>query len=339
MERRIRMQTHEGAPARSRIAAVAAACVAVGIIAAVAAPADAAGAVASSSKHLLSWWKAAIMGTVEGITEFLPVSSTGHLLVTARLLDLPHTKGSEGLKAVNTYAIAIQFGAILALLGLFWKRFVEMVQGLLGKNPEGRHLLITLLIAFVPSAVLGAALDNKIEDVLFGPWPVVGAWIVGGAVIVVLARTHRIPDRREVAKAAPNAATAGLAALTYRQAAIIGAAQCLALWPGTSRSLTTILAALLLGISMSAAVEFSFLLGFATLTAATVFKLAKDGGTLVDQFGIATPMIGALFALVSAVLAVKWLITYLERHDLSLFAWYRFAIAIVTIGLIAGSVI
>ena len=298
--------------------------------------AELARAATADAGHLLTWWKAVILGIVEGLTEYLPISSTGHLLVTSRLLGLPDVKGSEGLKAVNTYAVAIQFGAILAVLGLFWRRFVDMVEGLLGRNAEGRHLLITLVIAFVPSAVLGAAFDNKIEDALFGPWPVVVAWIVGGVVILALERSGRLPSRR----GAPARGTRSvLMTITYRQALIIGLAQCLALWPGTSRSLTTILAALLVGLDMSVAVEFSFLLGFSTLSAATVFKLAKDGGTLVDQFGVVDPLIGVFFAFVSAVLAIRWLIAYLERHDLTVFAWYRFAVAAVTIILLAASVI
>jgi undecaprenyl-diphosphatase len=301
-------------------------------------PADAAELVrvtTSATGDLLTWWKAAILGVVEGITEYLPISSTGHLLVAARLLDLPSAKGSAGLDAVNTYVVAIQFGAILAVLGLFWKRFRDMILGLFGRNEAGRHLLFVLVIAFLPSAVVGVVLDKKIEDTLFGPWPVVAAWIVGGVLILFLERTGRIPDRGE--RAAPG--TDPLLSITYRQALIIGFAQCIALWPGTSRSLTTILAALLLGVAVPAAVEFSFLLGFATLSAATLFKLAKDGGNLVDQFGVVTPLIGAFFAFVSAVLAIKWLITYLERHDLSIFAYYRFVVAFVTIGLLLGGAI
>jgi undecaprenyl-diphosphatase len=290
---------------------------------------------ASSTEDLLTWWKAAILGIVEGLTEYLPISSTGHLLVTARLLNLPDEKGSAGLDAVNTYVVAIQFGAILAVLGLFWQRFVEMVQGLVGRNPEGRHLLITLVIAFLPAGVLGAALDTKIEDTLFGPWPIVVAWIVGGVLILVLERAGRIPDRH----ALDSGRTRSLTDITYRQALIIGLAQCIALWPGTSRSLATIVGALLLGVSMPVAVEFSFLLGFATLSAATVFKLAKDGGTLIDQFGILDPLIGAAFAFVSAVVAIRWLISYLSKHDLTIFAWYRFVVAAVTIILLATSVI
>jgi undecaprenyl-diphosphatase len=321
-----------------RFRVVASLSLAAVAVLALARPADAAAlarAASSSTEELLSWWQAAILGIVEGITEYLPISSTGHLLVVSRLLGLPDQEGSAGLEAVNTYAIAIQFGAILAVLGLFWKRFRDMVMGLFGKNPDGLHLLVTLVIAFLPAAVLGVLFDNAIEDALFGPWPIVAAWIAGGVLILVLERSGRIPDRGVQAEVGHNP----LAAITYRQALIIGLAQCVALWPGTSRSLATILGALLVGVAMPAAVEFSFLLGFATLSAATAFKLVKDGGTLVDQFGVINPLIGALFAFLSAVLAIKWLITYLERHDLSIFAWYRFGVAAIAVALLAGGVI
>ena len=161
------------------------------------------------------------------------------------------------------------------------------------------------------------------------------AWIAGGILILVLERTGRIPDR-----GVPSAEVGAdpLTAITSRQALVIGLAQCAALLPGTSRSLATILGALLVGVALPAAVEFSFLLGFATLSAATAYKLASDGGTLVDQFGVVDPLIGALFAFLSAVLAIKWLITYLERHDLSIFAWYRFVVAGLAIALLVGGV-
>ena len=290
---------------------------------------------ADAGEELLSWWQAAILGIVEGITEYLPISSTGHLLVVSRLLGLPSEEGSAGLEAVNTYAIAIQFWAILAVVGLFWRRFVSMVAGLFGRDDGGRHLLVVLVIAFLPSAVVGFLFDDAIESALFGPWPVVVAWVIGGIVILVLERSGRIPDRGE--KAAPG--TDPLLDITSRQALIIGLVQCLALWPGTSRSLTTILAALLIGVAVPAAVEFSFLLGFATLSAASFYKMAKDGGVLIEQFGVVTPLIGLLFAFISAVLAIKWLVGYLERHDLTIFAWWRFGAAAVAVGLLFAGVI
>src|SRR5262245_15216722 len=195
------------------------------VVLAVASPAGAAATQAVADS--LTQAKAAVLWIVEGITEYLPISSTGHLLVTARLLDLPSEEGTAGLDAVNAYVIAIQFGAILAVVALFWRRFVEMVQGILGRNPEGRRLFFSLVIAFLPSAVLGALFDDAIEDALFGPWPVVVAWIAGGVLILALERAGRIP------KGDPDPGPSRLAAITYRQALIIGIAQCAALWPGT----------------------------------------------------------------------------------------------------------
>jgi undecaprenyl-diphosphatase len=300
---------------------------------------DLAGAAGSATEEALggvmTWWKAAILGVVEGVTEYLPISSTGHLLVASRLLGLPDEKGSAGLDAVNAYAVAIQFGAIVAVAGLFWRRFRDMVLGLFGRSESGRHLLVILVIAFLPSAVVGFLFDDPIEDALWGPWPIVVMWVLGGLLILWLERTGRIPDRGEKA---PDGVDV-LRAITYRQAALIGAAQILALIPGTSRSLATILGALLVGVAVPAAVEFSFLLGFATLTVASGYKLATDGGTVVEQFGILDPMIGVLFAFVSAVLAIKWLISYLETHSLSIFAWYRFGAAAITAGLLLSGVI
>ncbi len=300
----------------------------------------------------LSWWQAVVLGVVEGVTEYLPISSTGHLLITSRLLGLPDEQGSAGLEAVNTYAIAIQFGAIIAVAGLFWRRFRDMLLGLVGRSEPGRHLLVILVIAFLPSAVLGFLFDDAIEARLFGPWPIVVAWVVGGVLILVLERTGRIPSRRTADRAAAGGAAGSgageepvevgrdqLLSISYRQAAVVGLAQCLALWPGTSRSLATILGALLVGVSVAAAVEFSFLLGFATLTAASGYKLLTGGDTLVEQFGVVTPLIGAFAAFVSAVLAIKWLVTYLERHDLTVFAWYRFAVAGLAVVLLLTGVL
>jgi len=347
-------------------AAVGAALLATVVVAAPAGAASFAASVSDAAGSSLTWWKAAVLGVVEGVTEYLPISSTGHLLVTARLLGLPSAKDSAGLDAVNTYVVAIQLGAILAVLGLFWKRFQSMLLGLIGRDDEGRHLLFTLVLAFMPSAVVGAVLDHKIEQALFGPWPVVAAWIVGGSIILILEGSGRIPRpsaqqpggagtaARRSGGAGPDptgrtgrinrvrgrtASTTSLAAITYRQALTIGVAQCVALWPGTSRSLTTIVAALLLGIAMPVAVEFSFLLGFATLSAATMFKLAKGGGNLLDTFGVVNPLIGMAFAFVAAALSIRWLVTYLQRHDLTIFAWYRFAVAALTIGLLASGLI
>ena len=265
--------------------------------------------------------KAIVLGAVEGITEFLPISSTGHLLVTQRLLGLGT---GDGKLAADTYAIAIQLGAILAVVALYRQRIVQLAQGAVGRDVDGRVILVRLVIAFAPAAAIGLVFGGGIKDRLFGPWPVVAAWLVGGVFLRMWRPT-------------PGATTVEM--LTMRSALIIGCVQILALWPGTSRSLVTIVAALAVGLSMSSAVEFSFLLGLATLSAATALDLAKDGGTLLDEYGWRTPLLGTFVAFVSAVVAVKWLVGYLRTRPLTIFGWYRIGVAALTVALIAGGAI
>jgi undecaprenyl-diphosphatase len=289
--------------------------------------ARAADAASTTAKQTLSAADAVVLGVVEGVTEYLPISSTGHLLVTARILDLP-SKGTAG-DAIKSYEIAIQFGAILAVLVLYRRRLMTMVEGLFGRDAEGRRVLIAVAIAFVPAAIVGVIAEKIIKDVLFGVWPVVVAWIVGGVAVIALSRTGRL---------SPKGGRA-LGGITSRDAMIIGGAQVLALWPGTSRSLVTIVAALLLGISMGDAVEFSFLLGFVTLTAATGYETLKSGKTMVDNIGLAIPLLGLVVAFAAAVVSIKWMVTYLSRHDLSIFGWYRIGVALIVIGLLASHTI
>ena len=277
--------------------------------------------------HALSAFDAIVLGIVEGLTEYLPVSSTGHLLITSRILDLP-TAGKAG-DAVKSYEIAIQFGAILAVLVLYWGRVREMFDGLIGRDEEGRRLVGVVFIAFVPAALVGVIGEKVIKDVLFGTWPVILAWVVGGVAILVLSRAGVL---------APTGGRS-IESLTMRDALLIGAAQVLALWPGTSRSLVTILAALLLGLSMAAAVEFSFLLGLVTLSAATGYELLSNGKLMLDTFGLGIPLLGLVTAFVAAVVSVRWMVTYLRRHDFSIFGWYRIGIALLVIVLVATNAI
>ncbi|MFV0317733.1 MAG: undecaprenyl-diphosphate phosphatase [Microthrixaceae bacterium] len=313
-------------------------CVVLGCVVALPGPAGATAraitqGAADSVASAMTWWKAAILGTVEGLTEYVPVSSTGHLLVVSRLVGLGDTEADQA--ASNTYAIAIQFGAIIAVAGLFWRRFLDMVLGLFGRSPSGRHLLIVTIIAFIPAAVVGFLFDDAIEERLFGPWPIIAAWVVGGVGILVLERAGLLP--RGGREPDDSDGTDPLLAITYRQAALIGTAQIAALWPGTSRSLATILGALLVGVAMRAAVEFSFVLGFVTLSAATAYSLLSDGGALVDQFGLLDPVIGLLFAFVAAVIAIRWMIGYLESNSLAIFGWYRIVVAaLAAVGTMVG---
>lgn len=265
--------------------------------------------------------KAILLGAVEGVTEFLPVSSTGHLLITERLLDLGSGKGKA---AADTFAIAIQIGAIFAVVALYWQRIVQLFAGLVGRDRDGRTLLVRLCVAFVPAALVGVVFGDAIKSHLFGAWPVIAAWAVGGVFLLWWKPKH---------------GTLAITDITTRSALIIGCAQILALWPGVSRSLVTLVAALGVGCAIGAALEFSFLLGLATLTAATFLDLAKDGGTLVDEFGWQTPLLGILVAFVTAAIAVKWLVGFLRTRPLAVFGWYRIGIALGATILLATNVI
>jgi undecaprenyl-diphosphatase len=273
------------------------------------------------SVGLLSIPESILLGVVEGITEFLPVSSTGHLLVVGDLIGFGTGTAST---AADTYSIAIQFGAILAVLFLYRNRIWSLLRGLVGADADGRDGLIRLAVAFLPAALIGVVAGDALKSALFGPIPVTIAWIVGGVVLI---------------RWRPSGGALSFHQMPVRSAFIIGCAQSLALWPGVSRSLVTLIAALALGLSMAAAIEFSFLLGLITLSAATALDLVKHGSELVDQFGLLAPSVGLLFAFMTAIIAVKWMIGYLSSHSLAVFGWYRIAVGAICVVLLAVNVL
>lgn len=256
--------------------------------------------------------QALVLGLIEGITEYLPVSSTGHLLIAQRLM------GIADSEAANAFAIAIQAGAIVAVLGLYRARVVQMVRGVAGQDSAGLKLLVALVVAFLPAAVIGGLFDAKIEEYLFGPLPVILAWVVGGIAILALSRWI---ERRRTGDSVLE--------LTWQRALVIGLFQCLAMWPGTSRSLVAILGGLAVGLALPAAVEFAFLLGLITLGAATAYTGLKHGQVMLTSYGWTVLAAGFLAAWVSATLAVKWMVAWLTRHGLVVFAWWRFAAALM----------
>ena len=267
----------------------------------------------------LSLPEAILLGIVEGITEFLPVSSTGHLLVVGELIGFGSGASAD---AADTYSIAIQFGAILAVLFLYRSRIGSMARGIGGADPEGRTVLVRVAAAFLPAAVLGVMFGDLLKDALFGPIPITIAWAVGGIFLLVWKQ--------------PQGSLA-LHQLSVRSALLIGLAQGIALWPGVSRSLVTLVAALAIGLSLAAALEFSFLLGLVTLSAATFYDMARNGTELIDQFGVVTPIAGLLMAFITALLAVRWLVAYLTTKSLAIFGWYRLLIAAIsTVLLVVG---
>lgn len=286
----------------------------------------------------LSWIHAMVLGLVEGITEYLPVSSTGHLILTSALLGLDAPP--ERKAAVDAFSIVIQGGAILAVLGLYRVRVGRMVRGVLGRDPEGRRLLGLILVAFLPAALVGPVLDDAIDAYLFNPPAVVAALALWGVVMVVVGPWQRRRFGDTDAGKGPTGRFVGLDDLGWRGALFIGVLQCLAMWPGTSRSMITIVAAMLVGMRPRDAAEFSFLLALPTLGGACAFKVAKDafGAAPSSLMGLgAAPMVlGIAVATVSAALAVRWLVHYLSRHGLAVFGWYRLALSAVFAGLIAS---
>lgn len=286
---------------------------------------------------------AAILGIVEGLTEYLPVSSTGHLILTNAALGLdsdaplPDRNGDilwiedsasdDGQRpftlanAADAYAIIIQFGAILAVVILYWKRLLTILMGILGKDPNGLHLLKNLIVAFLPAAVLGLLLDDWIEAALFGILPVVIALVAGALLMLAVEFWHR-RKRRDASDAGPD-----LHELNTRQCLVVGFLQCIAMWPGTSRSMMTIVGGYLVGLSPVRAAEFSFLLGLITLSAASAYKALSVGPQILQAVPLGPLLLGILVAALSAALAVKWLVSFLTRHGLSLFAWYRLGLA------------
>ena len=277
----------------------------------------------------MDWWKALILGIVEGLTEYLPVSSTGHLLLTQRALGIPQSESADA------FAICIQAGAIVAVLGLYFSRVRQMALGVAGRDPQGLQMAINVVAAFLPAAFIGLLLEKPIKKYLFGGeawglWPTVAAWFLGGVAILAVSWWQSSRQTKT------HQSSLDLDSLTWRMAVAVGLIQCVAMWPGVSRSLVTIVGGVVVGWSLSAAVEFSFLLGLLTLSAATAYDGLKYGREMLHSFGPLALFFGFLGAWVSAVLAVKWMVAYLKEHGMQIFGYYRIALAIVVAVLILG---
>jgi undecaprenyl-diphosphatase len=255
--------------------------------------------------------KAAIMGIVEGLTEFLPISSTGHLILAGALL------GFDDEKA-KVFDIAIQTGAIVAVILVYWQKIRSTIVALPSEK-QAQRFALNVLVAFLPAVVLGLALGKAIKDHLFTPGVVATTFILGGFVILwAEGRKHpqvRINDVDE---------------MRWTDALKLGFVQCLALVPGTSRSGATIIGGMLLGLSRKAATDFSFFLAIPTLIGAGVYSLYKERHALgAGDF----PMfvVGFVFSFISAWICVRWLLRYISTHSFTPFAWYRIAFGIVVL--------
>jgi len=270
--------------------------------------------------------KALILGVVEGLTEFLPVSSTGHLIVAGSLLnfDIPQEK---------TFDVVIQLGAILAVCWEFRQRIIDVVGGL-ATRPDARRFTLNVIIATIPAIVLGLLLEKKIKALLFSPVPVAFALVFGGVVILWVESRQRNLQRSGQNE---PARVHSIEQMTPLDALKVGLAQCAALIPGMSRSGSTIIGGMLFGLDRRVATEFSFFLAIPIIFGATVYELHKDWQAMSsDALGLFS--LGFLAAFVSAFACVRWLLRYIAAHDFSAFAWYRigFGLLILLVGYSGG---
>ncbi len=248
-------------------------------------------------------WLVIILGIVEGVTEYLPVSSTGHLILATELLGFR----AEDWEAFN---VAIQPGAILAIVVLYWRTFWDVFTGLFARRPEAFRFVRNLLVACVPAIVLALLLGDQIEAMLGNATLVAWALIIGGVAILVL---ERLVKPRECG---------GVSNLTLRQSAMIGLVQCLAMIPGVSRSGATIMGAMALGVDRKTAAEFSFFLAMPTLGGATVYYLLKHQDRIAPEM-YGNILIGSAVSFIVALVVVKLFVGFVSRYGFGPFAWYR----------------
>ena len=263
---------------------------------------------------LVILFKAFIMGIVEGLTEFLPISSTGHLILTGSLLDFTGDK-------VKVFEIAIQAGAMLAVIWEYRARIAAVLTGMFSDR-RAQLFVLNLIVAFVPAAALGFLFNKSIKAVLFAPVPVALAFILGGLVILWVEKRQRMQNRPPRVLSVDD--------MTVLDAFKVGCAQAFALIPGTSRSGATIIGGMMFGLSRKAATEFSFFLAIPTLLAATVYSLYKERA-LLSAADLPMFTVGTIAAFGSAFLCVRWLLRYISTHDFTLFAWYRIVFGLLVL--------
>lgn len=270
----------------------------------------------------MSFTLAALLGIIEGLTEFLPVSSTGHLILFSALF------GHTG-EASKTFDIAIQMGAILAVVVLYRSRFADLARGLIRRDPVQMRFALALGCAFLPAAITGYLFHRAIKAHLFGPRPVIFALFTGGLLMIGIEKYRASKPKLEE--------RCGIEHVTPARALIIGMCQILSLWPGASRSMTTIVGGQLSGLSTQTAAEFSFLLGVPVLGAATIFDLYKNGTLFFSEpDAMLSLAAGLFFAFVTAMLVMVAFIQYLRRFGLVPFGVYRIVLALIVL-LIGGA--
>ena len=260
--------------------------------------------------------KAFFLGIVEGITEFLPISSTGHLIIVGKWIEFTSTEG-------KVFEVVIQLGSILAVMWIFRVRLIKMIAGTLKRDPVEMSFTRNLIIAFLPAAVIGFLFIKKIKALFFQPSVVVVTLILGGLIMLWVERVRKPGQSKAVVITAISLET-----ISWKQALIVGFAQCLAMIPGTSRSGSTIIGGMLAGIERKTATEFSFFLAMPTMLAAASYDMYKNAG-LISQADMLAIVVGFITAFFSALFVVRSILAFISKHTYRAFGWYRIALGIV----------
>lgn len=253
--------------------------------------------------------KALFLGLIEGLTEFLPISSTGHLILFGHLIDFK--SDSE-----RVFEVVIQLGAILAVCWLYRQKIIALIQGFFSGDMHARRFAINVFVAFIPAVVIGVLAVDFIKLVLFSPIVVACALIIGGLIIFAVESRKFEPKTIEATD------------ITLKQAILVGLAQCIAMIPGTSRSGATIIGGMLSGLSRKAATEFSFFLAMPTMLGAATYDLIRNANVLTSD-NLLNISVGFVAAFVAALLVVKALVKFVEKHSLKVFAWYRIILGLI----------
>lgn len=263
-------------------------------------------------------WKAFFLGIIEGITEFLPISSTGHLILFGDWINFESNEA-------KVFEVVIQLGSILAVMWIFRKRLFQLIKGTLRRDPVELSFTRNLLIAFLPSAVIGLLFIKAIKALFFHPGVVVVTLVIGGVIMLWVERRRPSsgPGAIDLSTQVQTLET-----ITWKQALVVGCAQCLAMVPGTSRSGATIIAGMLSGIQRKTATEFSFFLAMPTMLAAAVYDMVKHGHLLSQQDLLAIA-VGFTSAFLCALLVVQAILVFVSKHTYRAFAWYRIALGLV----------
>ena len=257
----------------------------------------------------LALLKALFLGLIEGLTEFLPISSTGHLILFGHLIDFKSDSG-------RVFEVVIQFGAILAVCWLYRQKIIALIRGFFSGEVHARRFAINVFVAFLPAVVIGVLAVDFIKQVLFSPLVVAFALIIGGLIIFAVEAREYKPKTIEATD------------ISFKQSILVGFAQCVAMVPGTSRSGASMIGGMLLGLSRKAATEFSFFLAMPTMLGAATYDLFRNANVLTSD-NLVNISVGFMAAFVAALLVIKALVKFVEKHSLRVFAWYRIVLGIL----------